>query len=265
MLIIGLICSVVFTIYLLWRIPWRSRLIGFICLSFLVLYLIHWSSDWYIVRGSDRVQAFSTSSLVFGSNTTVEWLDNPVRLLVVPIPLIPGLGVDPKQPKLTKLVVADLETRRATWESASAVNLKAAKSVFDPIAQINEHKNMAVLAALPKSEGSVAELSCFCFSVSLPGYNLAIPFGDSGWVTGTNYFGFVRLAVRELKSGPVVVELNQMLFNESFMPSLDDLARWIPGGKFLIFSANSYGDERVLALGPFNTSQNTHTNNKSKE
>ena len=48
----------------------------------------------------------------------------------------------------------------------------------------------------------------------------------SGWHLEKTYFDWMRLVVREFESGPVVVELNQTLFNSPFLPNLIDLAEW---------------------------------------
>jgi len=98
----------------------------------------------------------------------------------------------------------------------------------------------------------VAELAFSGFSLPRFGYSINVPpFSQPGWRLFPAYFGRLRLAVREGASGAPAVALARTLVNDPLLPALGGLATWLPGGEFLLLDPRSYGDFRLLVLGPF--------------
>lgn len=253
---------------LIWKHSGIRRILGWVLLLVLsfywFFYSFSWTSSWYAVRGGERVQDFSLKEL--GAGPFVSWMDTPPRLLLEP---------DPSYvlPEGERVLSVDLEARQARWLPKAAVNLddvimirylnKGSHNSFD------ERGALSVNYASPSKVGTRAEFSFIGFSLPRLVYRIPWFFSEaSGWKWEKNYFGWVRLVVRESEPGPVVVELNQILFNShsALFPSLYPLTTWLLRGRFLVIEPETYIDPRVLVLGPFNTSQNTHsTNYNSKE
>ncbi len=71
--------------------------------------------------------------------------------------------------------------------------------------------------------------------------------------------------MREYDSGPILVELNQIMLNDKDR-LYASASSWVMEGKFLIFEPGIPSSPRVLVFGPFDTSQITQstTNNKNQ-
>lgn len=253
-------------VYIIWKHSGVLRLLGWIVLLVLLFYRFSWTSSWYVVQGGERVQEFSLNSNEFGAGPFVRWMDTPPRLLLEPHP-------NYVVPKRDQVLSIDLEAQQARWLPKAAVNLDDATTIkyLDEAnhGSFDERGVRSVNYAFSSKEGTLVKFSFVGFSLPRLVYRIPWLFSEaSGWGREKNYFGWVRLVVRESESSPVVVELKQILFNsqsESF-PSLDPLTVWLLGGRFLVVEPEHYIDPRVLVLGPFNTSQNTHsTDHNSKE
>lgn len=249
-------------VYLVWKSSGILRILGWVLLLvlFFVLsfYRFSWTSPWYVVRGGEQVQEFSLNSDEFGVGPFVSWLGAPPRLLLQPHP-------NYVVPKRDQVLSIDLEARQAQWLPKAAVNLNDATLVR----YLNSNSGaLSVQYAFPTQVGPRAEFSFVGFSLPRPVYRIPWLFSEAfGWGWEKNYFGWVRLTVRESESSPLVVELKQILCNsrsESF-PSLYPSTTWLLGGRFLVVEPEDYIDPRVLALGPFNISQHTYSTNNSKE
>ncbi len=255
---------------MIWKHSGSFRL-GWIVLPaiFLVLlsfYKFSWTSSWSVVLGDKQVQEFSLHSSEFGAGPFVSWTDTPPRLLLEPYPSY-------VLPRSNQVLSIDLETRQARWLPKATINLDDATSIkyLDEAnhGKFDERGVRSLNYALSSKLGTMVEFSFVGFSLPRLVYRIPWFFSEaSGWGWEKNYFGWVGLVVRESKSSPIVVELKQTLFNSPSedLPSLDPLTVWLLGGKFLAVNPYQHIDPRVLVLGPFNISQNTHfTNHNSKE
>ena len=235
---------------LIWKGSGIIRVLGWLLLLLSAYYRLHWISPLYVIRGGDRVQKYRLSGQ-FRSDNPVRWMDTPPRLLLVPSDRI---TINPEPPHYNQVRFIDLETRQTQWQPKDEVNL-------------DETKRIEELPTGLSKLGTRFESSYIGFSLSVLYYRIPWVFSEaSGWQWEKTYFGWLRYAIRESESDPVVVELNQIVFN-----SQRNLAgasgRWVMGGKFSIIKPLEYVDRRVLVLGPFNSSiepQSTDSNSNEE-
>ena len=232
-------------IYLIWQQTGILRLLGWLILLIVAYYQIHWVSPLYVTRGGDRVQKYELSGQ-FQLGNSVNWMDTPPRLLLVPSDRI---TINPEPPHYNQVRFIDLETQQTQWQPKDAVNLDQTKRVKD------------LPTGLSKL-GTRSKFSYVGFSLPILVFKFPWIFGDSfGWRWDKTYFGWFRDAIRESDSAPVVVELNQIVFN-SQRNLAGATSRWVMEGKFSIVNPPFYIDNRVLVLGPFNSSQEPQSTNK---
>ena len=221
-------------VFLIWKGTGTVRLMGLVLLLLLAYYRLNWVSPWYIVRGSKLVQEYKLDS--FGSSPSAKWMEASNQLLLVP---------DEQQlPRPKQLLVADIETRQTRWKLITEVNL-------------DETKRIEYLPTGLSKLGTYSEFSYFGFSLPILVYRIAWPLGSSyGWRWEKTDFYWLKGVIRESESSPVVVELNQIVFN-SQLNLAGASSRWVMEGQFSIVEPPIYTDPRLLVLGPFNTSQHT--------
>lgn len=251
-------------VYLIWRHSGILRNLGWLIILVLVYHQrLGWISPWYVIQGGERVQEFKLHYSPFGPSPSVRWIDAPHRLLLVPDERVVFI---PEPPEYNYILVADLETRQTHWQPKAEVNLDDTQIVMNlSRGYIESHGNLSVYYASPSKVGLRTEYSFVGLSLPHVVYQIPWIFSEaSGWGLRITHLGWSRLAVRESESGPVVVELNQIVFNSPREVAAAS-TRLLPGGKFLIVEPPTYVDPRVFALGPFNTSQDTHSTDNSKE
>jgi hypothetical protein len=237
--------------FLIWRGSGIVRVLGWLLILLVAYYKLSWISPWYVTKGSELVQVFELRDDRYGPISSVRWMEASNKLLLAPPEWV---GFSPKFPEIGSYVlVVDIEARKTEWQPITEVNLDATTKVES-------------LPTGPSRVGTQSEFSFVGFSLPILFYQIPWIFSEiSGWQWEKTYFGWWRDVVRESESGPVVVELNQIVFNHRRELS-GASSRWVMGGKFSIVEPYSYSDPRVLVLGPFNTSQDTQsTNNKHKE
>jgi len=230
-------------VFLIWKGPGTVRLVGLVLLLLVAYYRLNWISPWYVVRGSELVQEFKLYDrrFVYMQTPSLRWMESSNRLLILPSEEVVE---NPKSPYYTHLVAIDIEARQTYWLPTTEVNL-------------DETKRVESLPTGPSKLGTYSEFSCFGFSLPILVYRIAWPVGSSyGWRWEKTDFYWLRKVMRESQSGPVVVELNQIVFN-SQRNQAGASSRWVMEGKFSIVEPPAYTDPRVLVLGPFNTSQHT--------
>ena len=237
--------------FLIWKGSGRTHLLGWLLLLLVAYYKLSWISPWYVIRGSDYVQEFKLTEVPFGSSPSVRWMESSNRLLLVPDERV---VFHPEPPEYNQVLVIDVETRKSHWQPKATVNLDKTR----PVEYLDTDSSSKV--------GPQSEYGFVGFSLPIPFYKIPWVFQEiSGWDWEKTYFGWVRLSMRESEPSSAVVELNQIVLN-SRLELTGATSRQVMEGKFVIVEPLVYIDNRVLVLGPFNTSQTTQSpNNQNKE
>lgn len=237
-----------FGAYLIWKGAGKIRILGFLLVFLVAYYQLYWVSPLLVMRGNHLVQEFKLSEVPFGSSPSVRWMEASNQLILVPDERVVFV---PEPPEYNQVLVFDLELGETYWQPKAEVNLDATRPV-------------KYLPTAPSQSGIRSEFSFISFSLPIPFYQIPWLFGEiTGWQWEKNYFDWVRNVLQESKSGSVLVELNQIVFNAPQW-RVGASSRWVMKGKFAIFEPELLTDRRVLVLGPFNTSQDTQsTNNKN--
>lgn len=68
-------------IYLVWKQTGIVRLLGCLILLIVVYRQVHWTSPWYVTKGSELVQEFKLNHPTSGS---VKWMESSNQLILVP-------------------------------------------------------------------------------------------------------------------------------------------------------------------------------------
>lgn len=252
--------------FLIWKGSGIVRVLGWLLLLLVAYYRLSWISPWYVIRGSELVQEFKLydNRFRFIQVPSVRWMEASHRLLILPSEEV---VFNPKSPYYSHLLAVDLEARKTYWQPIAEVNLDETKKVESLHTGYSERRDgLRLYYASPSKEGPRAEYSSVGFTLPILIYRIPWFFSEtSGWQWQKTYFAKERTVVRESESGPVVVELNQIVFNIDEQRLYGGTSAWLMEGKFLLFQPQ-YADPRVLALGPFNTSQDTQSkDNKHKE
>lgn len=255
-------------LYLIWQKSGFLRVFGCFILVILAYYQIHWISPWYISQVGERVQQFKLNDIPFKYRQilSLRWMEASNRLLILPSEEV---VFDPKlaYSYYPHLLAVDLDLRQTYWQPIASVNLDATTKVESLDTGYRERRDgLNLYYASASKKGPRVEYSAVGFS--LPILNYKIPFYSeiSGWQWEKTNFYWKREVVRESDSGPVLVELNQIVFNDNEQRFYGGASAWVMEGKFLIFEpAISPPGHRIFALGPFNTLQNNQsTSNKKK-
>lgn len=247
-------------VYLIWRKTGWLRLLGLFMVLMLPYYQLHWTSPWYVVRGADKVQEFNRKDFLFGRVVYVKWMQDSNRLLIV---RNEDVLFNAEQYKYA--LVVDLEAKKSQWQPIATLNLAATEKVESLNTGYGEQRNgLSLYYASPSKKGPRVESSSFGFSLPVLGYQIPSPFGEiTGWQWHPTYFGWKHKVVREYDSGPILVELNQIVLNDE-RQSYGATNAWVMEGKFLIFEPAVASSPRVMIFGPFNTSQTTQSTTNSK-
>lgn len=250
--------------YLIWKGSDTARALGWLLLLLVAYYQLHWISPWFVIGESNLVQDFKLHDVPFGPSPTVRWMEASNQLLLVPDQRV---IFRPEPPEYNHVLVVDLEARKAHWQPKAEVNLDETKLVEFLWTGYSERRDgLSLYYASPSKIGPRTESSFVGFSLPILFYKIPWVFSEiSAWQWEKTYFGWWREVLRESDSGPGVVEMVQILFNER-RELAGVKSAWVMQGKFLILEPLVYIDRRVLVLGPFNTAQNTQSsNNKHKE
>lgn len=232
--------------FLIWKGFGLVRVLGWLLLLLVAYYKFSWISPLYVIRGSDYVQEFKLHEVPFGSSPSVRWMESSHHLLLVPDERV---VFHPEPPEYNHVLVIDLETRKSHWQPKATVNLDETI----PIKYLDTDSSSKVG---PRNESSFVG-----FSLPIPFYKIPWVFQEiSGWDWEKTYFGWWRDIMRDSESGHALVELNQIVLN-SRLELTGSASAWVMEGKFLIVEPLVYIDNRVFVLGPFNTSQNTQSEN----
>jgi hypothetical protein len=249
-------------IYLVWRRTGILRILGWLILGVWAFYSLSLTTPLYVVQGNERVQEFDLVPQL-GSGSSVMWMESPPRLLLVADSQLAS-------PEGDRVLSIDLETRQSQWLPKASVDLDRATRVEDlPWDYSEKRGELYVNYASPSKAGPRYESRFVGFIQPRWKYYVGNPLlGGAGtyWEQEKYYYGWDWLLVKESDSDPAEVKLNQILFN-SLSSWRVDTARWLLGGRFLVLVTGHLSHQRVLLLGPFNTtSRNTlSTNNKSQE
>jgi hypothetical protein len=251
-------------VYLIWRQTGILRILGWLLLLLWAYYRLQWISPLFVLGGSDRVQEFKLNRVPFGSFPTVRWMEATNQLLLVPDEKV---IFRPEIPESNHVLVVDLETRKSQWQPKAEVNLDETRRIeFLWTGYSEQRDGLNLYYASPSKVGPRTESRYFGFSLPILVYQIPWPMGGAyGWQWQRTDFGFFRDVVRESDSSPSVVAKTTILFNAQ-RELAGGYSAWVMEGKFLIVQPFVYIDPRVLVFGPFNTPQNTQSeNNQHKE
>lgn len=251
-------------IYLIWQRTGYLRAFGWFIVLMLAYYQLHWTSPWYVIRGSERVQEFRIKDIRFGRVVYVKWMQDSNRLLI-----LRNEDVISKPEEYKYALVVDLEAKSSQWQPIAELNLDTTKKI-ESLSLVNGYREqrggLNIYYASSSKKGPRVENRSIGFSLPVLGYQIPSPFGEiTGWQFHPTYFGWEHRVVREYDSGPILVELNQIVLNDE--PQLyRSASAWVMEGKFLIVEPGIPSSPRVLVFGPFDTSQTTQstTNNKNQ-